>query len=368
MDFSRLPTLRYFKTHEVCEEPSLVGHGAASNCEPDVALPCSPLWLIAQTPSPHRFITSKPANGTAKPSSLRFQQVVPQSTSSQQFTPAPKFNFSSTQRPETENATAATQHASPLSRRLHLPAGTRPNKNREDIEETVSDNEETEGLHNDGSMFALPTIPTSKRRRPNPPDAVIISSDSSSPSTPPTTPPYPTIEEDEHQAVPYNDFNPHTWPRFVLPTPKPAATPSIPSRPPLILPPRSPSPTAAIPAFFSPHRRGQRYIPGGLASSVRDCIVEASQQAHNQAHARRGEEEFWTMRFRVCDCRVKDPNEGMILVQERNEAKRWMLIGKGRGETRVEVGCILGVREPTWEVLVGRELYMVAIEWKVLNG
>lgn len=65
---------------------------------------------------------------------------------------------------------------------------------------------------------------------------------------------------------------------------------------------------------------------------------------------------------------MKDPNEGMILVQERNEAKRWMLIGKGRGETRVEVGCILGVREPTWEVLVGRELYMVAIEWKVLNG
>ena len=74
------------------------------------------------------------------------------------------------------------------------------------------------------------------------------------------------------------------------------------------------------------------------------------------------------MRFRVGACRAEDPNEGMILVQERNGAKRWMLVGKGRGETNVELGCIVGIREPTWEVLVRQELYMVAIEWKVLNG
>ena len=74
------------------------------------------------------------------------------------------------------------------------------------------------------------------------------------------------------------------------------------------------------------------------------------------------------MRFRIGGCRVGIPNEGMILVQETNEAKRWALVGKGRGETRVEVGCIVGIREPTWEVLVGHELYMVAIEWKVLDG
>ena len=63
-----------------------------------------------------------------------------------------------------------------------------------------------------------------------------------------------------------------------------------------------------------------------------------------------------------------DSNDGMILVEERSEAKRWMLVGKGRGETMVEVGCIVGLREPTWEVPVGHQLYTVAIEWKVLNG
>ena len=58
----------------------------------------------------------------------------------------------------------------------------------------------------------------------------------------------------------------------------------------------------------------------------------------------------------------------MILVQEGGQAKRWMLVGLGRGELAVGVGCIVGVREPTWEVPVGRETYMVAIEWKVLIG
>ncbi len=58
----------------------------------------------------------------------------------------------------------------------------------------------------------------------------------------------------------------------------------------------------------------------------------------------------------------------MILVRERSEAKRWMLVGVGRGETDVEVGCMVGIREPTWEVRVGQECYMVAIEWKVLNS
>lgn len=346
----------------------MVGHAAASNCKPATAPSCWLPWLTIQTPSPHRFITSKPANPTPKPSSsLRFQRGATQLTSSQQFTPAPRFNFSSTQKPATEDATPVAQYASPLSRRPRLP-GELPKKNREIIEETGSDNEEIESLKKDGSILALRTQPTSKRRRPNPPEQVIISSDSASPSPPPTTPPYPTIEEGDPEAVPYNDFNPNARPRFVLPTPKPTGTPSIPSRPPLILPPRSPSPTAPVPAFFSPHRRGHKYVPGGLASSVRDWIVETSQQAYNRAHARRGEEEFWGVRFRVGDSRVEDPNEEIILVQERGEAKRWMLVGKGRGEIKVEVGCVVGIREPTWELLAGHELYMVAIEWKVLNG
>ena len=57
----------------------------------------------------------------------------------------------------------------------------------------------------------------------------------------------------------------------------------------------------------------------------------------------------------------------MVLVRERNNAKRWMLVGRGLGEGMVEVGCEVGIRGPTWEVPALHETYMVAIEWKVLN-
>ena len=330
-------------------------------------LPHCPLWLTIQTPSPHRFITSKPANPTAKPSSsLRFQQGASQSVSSQQFSPAPKFNFGFIQKLDSDNASARTQYASPSSRRPRL-LGATLEKAQEDIEETL-DSDAVGELEDKRSGFALRTQPTSKRRRPNPPDSVIISSDPRSPTPPPTTPPYPSVENEDPEPVSYSDLDHSARPRFVLPMPKLSVTPSIPSKPPLIIPPRSPTPPTATPAFFSPHRRGQKYVPGGLAATARDWIVETSQQAHNRAYARRGEEESWDTRFRVGDYRVEDPNGNSILVQARSEVKKWMLLGSGKGETQVELGCTVGIREPTWEVLIGNDSYTVAIEWKVLNG
>ena len=65
---------------------------------------------------------------------------------------------------------------------------------------------------------------------------------------------------------------------------------------------------------------------------------------------------------------MKNPNENMILIQARSDAKRWMLVGMGRGNIKVEVDCIVGIREPTWGVLIGNQNYTVAIEWEVLDG
>ena len=68
------------------------------------------------------------------------------------------------------------------------------------------------------------------------------------------------------------------------------------------------------------------------------------------------------------DYRIEHPNGNMILVQARSDVKKWMLLGSGRGDTHVESGCTVGIREPTWEVRIGNDSYTVAIEWKVLNG
>lgn len=64
---------------------------------------------------------------------------------------------------------------------------------------------------------------------------------------------------------------------------------------------------------------------------------------------------------------MENSNGNMVLVHARSEVHKWMLVGMARGEKKVEVGCIVGIREPTWEVLIGNEYYKVAVEWKILE-
>jgi len=89
---------------------------------------------------------------------------------------------------------------------------------------------------------------------------------------------------------------------------------------------------------------------------------------HTHAHARQGVQEWWDVNFRVGESRSANVGSGMILVRERNGDSGWILAGKGRGDRVVEVGCVVGIKEPTWEVEVEREKWRVAVEWKVLDG
>lgn len=109
-------------------------------------------------------------------------------------------------------------------------------------------------------------------------------------------------------------------------------------------------------------------MPGGLASTVRDWIVETAQEGHIHAHARKGNQEMWDVKLRVGECTSGNIGSGMILVRERSGNSRWILAGKGRGDRVVEVGCVVGIKEPTWEVEVEREKWRVGVEWKVLDG
>ena len=100
-----------------------------------------------------------------------------------------------------------------------------------------------------------------------------------------------------------------------------------------------------------------------MAATVRDWIVEAGQMAHNQRSHRDDE---WDTRFRVSE-HVEDV--GILLVREwGREPRGWVLVGIGRGEGDVEVGRVIGVREPIWDVEVGEEKWRVAVEWGVVDG
>lgn len=101
---------------------------------------------------------------------------------------------------------------------------------------------------------------------------------------------------------------------------------------------------------------------------MRDWIVETAQAGHTHAYARKGAQEVWNVRFRVGESRNGHVGAGMMLVRERNGNGRWILAGKGRGDGVVEVGCVIGIKEPIWEVEVERERWRVGVEWKVLDG
>lgn len=93
--------------------------------------------------------------------------------------------------------------------------------------------------------------------------------------------------------------------------------------------------------------------------------------AHHNAHthAKKGGQEVWDVKVRVAEfSKDGDVGAGMVLVREKDGGRRWLIAGKGGGEGSVRVGCMIGVREPTWEVELNGGKWRVGVEWKVLDG
>ncbi|CAJ2502511.1 Uu.00g099050.m01.CDS01 [Anthostomella pinea] len=174
----------------------------------------------------------------------------------------------------------------------------------------------------------------------------------------------------------------HKAPRF-----KPAEAPEASTR------------AEPLPDVFSPHRRGAaKYIPGGLASELRDWLVdvEAAKGAGAGGHRREGE---FVARVRVEEVRsALAGGGGMTLVvgrdmrddddDDRSEhmgqgkeaggdtdgarSVRFMLAGPGRltglaRRNEVGPGAVVGIGRPTWEVeLQDLGHWAVACDWVVL--
>ncbi|KAI1177190.1 hypothetical protein F4777DRAFT_577245 [Nemania sp. FL0916] len=166
-----------------------------------------------------------------------------------------------------------------------------------------------------------------------------------------------------------------------------------------------------LPDVFSPRRRGDKYVPGGLASELRDWLVDVeagigSTSSANFGGATRSNAE-WVAKIRVDELMGADGKvRGMALVQGRQvlEQKRTIttagttgdddrrsnedqevvetlgthtvriiLAGPGRltglgvaGEVRP--GVLLGIARPTWDVVLdGLGRWGVACDWVVLS-
>ncbi|KAL2071677.1 hypothetical protein VTL71DRAFT_12912 [Oculimacula yallundae] len=188
-----------------------------------------------------------------------------------------------------------------------------------------------------------------------------------------------------------------TAPRFLLSTPLPQSTPTEILPTPFLKPPRFRPPDPSentetqsdpLPDQFSPHRKGQKYIPGGLAAEVRDWLINLESAIPASGGGKRDGE--WVVRVMVDDIKG-GLREGMTLVRGRqvvvvgNEdgggkggemvdtlgVVKVILAGEGAGSglqkgKAVEKGKMVGIKGPVWDVVIEGEKWGVGVDWKVL--
>ncbi len=327
---------------------------------------------------------------------------------STQFKSTPRFTFPSTPRP---TASQSLPRATPAATRYLTPASK---TSREyDVIESFSDHDIQDSIENEDLELGQEYLPADeeddytiveraiKRRRisssPEPnddgeerdqelPHLPSDTQDSVSSSLPilssPPTPRRPITT---------------TAPRFITSTPAPPATPqpSTSKQATFLKPPRFRPPDVSetrqgasdpLPEQFSPHRRGQNYVQGGLAVEVRDWLVNIESTIPSKEAWKKDDE--WLVRIMVDDVSGggAESQARMMMVRGRQvhfiggEGElvdavgevRVMLAGEGQGSglqkgILLERGKTVGIKGPVWEVLVEGVKWGVGVEWKVLS-
>lgn len=181
-------------------------------------------------------------------------------------------------------------------------------------------------------------------------------------------------------------------PKFLPSTPVPQfASQSIEAAQTFLKPPRFRPPDLTstqqtqpdpLPEYFSPHRRGQKYLPGGLAAEVRDWLVNL-ESALPSTSVQKSTVDPWLVRVLV-DKVSSSGRDGMTLVRGRpvllvNEGNivntldevKVVLAGDGQHVgiqkgAPVTIGKTVGIKGPVWEVVLEGVKWGVGVDWKVL--
>ncbi|KAK7946754.1 uncharacterized protein PG986_011075 [Apiospora aurea] len=162
-------------------------------------------------------------------------------------------------------------------------------------------------------------------------------------------------------------------------------------------PPELPEPghREPLPDAFSPRRKGAKYVPGGLASELRDWLMNIESATGSK---RDGD---WAARLRVDEVRTasnmmlvsgsqqqqrqRDADDnmnngggsgggnGLFISKNGGVSSRVILAGEGRlqglgKKSEVSVGCVVAIARPVWGVDLGSEgQWVVACDWVVLS-
>jgi len=113
-----------------------------------------------------------------------------------------------------------------------------------------------------------------------------------------------------------------------------------------------------LPAIFSPHRKSQRFVPGGLADSMRTHIMEAFSEQHRGSN----QASHGGARLRVSACRNTSQASLIHGLSDSGSEEHVMLIGHKR---RPEVGDMVLIQGASWEVEVQERTWAVFLDWKI---
>lgn len=143
-----------------------------------------------------------------------------------------------------------------------------------------------------------------------------------------------------------------------------------------------------MPEAFSPHRKGQRFVAGGMAVELSAWVIETGSLA---VSGRRGKGYLRGMDFmhkvRVLAVDEGDGEEkgsgkirfvrgvglaGDALEREEGEVVGIMLVDCAGERGTVGVGDVVGIRAPSWDVcneIEGREgKWVVGVDWRIIQG
>ncbi|KAF7898249.1 hypothetical protein EAF00_004695 [Botryotinia globosa] len=359
------------------------------------------------TPSPHRFVIKRQSGPSAPPPpppppSQLAQESTPRPSNTQQFNTTPRFTFSSTPKP---NATQSTGIPSSTPAGRYLTPARKSTKAKENIDDPSDDYPAHLPLHdsidtNDDFDTALGYSTEDEDEDVDTKDYEI--NPRSSKRRRISVSPDITLEENEdllssslpiisspisHRPTQISSTG--GKPKFLLSTPVPSTSqyiaPTTFLKPPRFRPPdpaESKGSGDPLPEQFSPHRKGRQYLAGGLAAEVRDWLIniDSGIGAVQKGKERNGE---WVTRIKIEEVR-RDGRE-MCLVRGRQVRDvdgeevidglgevRVMLAGEGTGiglqrGMDVDVGRIVGIKGPVWEIVVDGVKWSVGVEWKVLG-
>lgn len=127
-----------------------------------------------------------------------------------------------------------------------------------------------------------------------------------------------------------------------------------------------------LPEVFSPHRRGYRFVPGGMAAEASTWVSELGYSVQRSRHAR-GMEGMASDSNHVLEVQSVAGTDVQYMTgtTRQRSSKAVMLVESKDVQTghlnKVFVGDLVDIREPTWSVDLGRGAIVVATDWHVLK-